>query len=353
MQTSHLFVAVTAASLLVLSYARLEIFSGQHVTVLLFLSMGMASAVTLIYRLFIYPTFFDPLRHLPGPKVRLLQHRWFLAKIIQGGLPLLGHALEQARRPPSLKYGEWIRDIPNEGLLSLKSVAGRNVLLPTSAQALSQVLVTKSYDFTKDEAVRRVLAYVLGDESLVTGEHDIHRVHRKNMQPMFGHRQIRNLHPLIWTKVVSMMRHITNESAGNDGNIDEVEVYQWASRATLDIIGIVALGHEFDSLENSDDKLSNLYTWFFTPRMGRNIFFAMNQMLPQLIIKFLPWRIEDEIKAKSKELHRECEVLVVQKKNYMEKHEKERVDVLEHMIDAGFFSNKELVDELLAMLAAG
>ena len=87
--------------------------------------------------------------------------------------------------------------------------------------------------------------------------------------------------------------------------------------------------------------------------MGRNIFFAMNQMLPQLIIRFLPWRIEDEIKAKSKELHRECEVLVVQKKNYMEKHEKERVDVLEHMIDAGFFSNKELVDELLAMLAAG
>ena len=246
-----------------------------------------------------------------------------------------------------------MRDIPNDGLLRFPSVGGKNALIPTSAQSLSQVLVTKSYDFAKEEAIRRVLAYVLGEESLITGEGDVHRVHRKNMQPMFGHRQIRNLHPMIWTKVVSMMRLIAAETATSDGRIEEVEVYQWASRATLDIIGLVALGHEFKSLENADDKLSKLYTWFFTPRLARNIFFAANQMLPRVIIKYMPWRIEDEIKAQSQELHRECEVLVVQKKNYMEKQEKERVDVLENMIGAGFFTNRELVDELLAMLAAG
>jgi cytochrome P450 len=234
--------------------------------------------------------------------------------------------------------------------------AGKSVLIPTTAQGFSQVLVTKSYDYTKQDSVRRLLSYVLGD-GLVTSEHDLHRVHRKNMSVMFGHRQIKNLHPLIWEKAASMVTHITNEISSDPhsvhGQIVEVDVYQWASRATLDIIGIVALGHEFNSLENANDKLAQLYSWFFSPSIRRSVFFAMSVMLPSVIMKFLPWRIEDELKAKSQELHQRCEDLVIQKKNHLAKYEKDRVDVLEHMIEAGFFSNKELVDELLSMLAAG
>ena len=64
-----MFVSVTVLTLLGLSYARIPLLAEQHVTVLLLISAFLASIFTLVYSLILYPTFLDPLRHLPAPKV--------------------------------------------------------------------------------------------------------------------------------------------------------------------------------------------------------------------------------------------------------------------------------------------
>ena len=40
---------------------------------------------------------------------------------------------------------------------------------------------------------------------------------------------------------------------------------EWTSRATLDIIGMAGMGHDFNSLRDSENKLNTTYRTVFNP----------------------------------------------------------------------------------------
>ncbi len=54
--------------------------------------------------------------------------------------------------------------------------------------------------------------------------------------PAFSFRQIKNLYPVFWGKSVEMAEAIAHEI--NVTGTSHVEVNGWASRSTLDIIGL-------------------------------------------------------------------------------------------------------------------
>jgi cytochrome P450 len=118
-------------------------------------------------------------------------------------------------------------------------------LMPTNAKSLSEVLVTKAYDYQKEPQSRKLLRLILSD-SLVVSEGDIHRFQRKNIQPMFNFRTVKALYPLIWSKAIEVTQCIKAElavdSSGSGRDEAVIEVNQWANRATLDVIGVAALG---------------------------------------------------------------------------------------------------------------
>src|ERR1700748_3381522 len=55
----------------------------------------------LFWKTWFYPTFLNPVRHLPEPK---------------GGFPFIRFGIIHFKRPPSPKILEWINNIPNDGL---------------------------------------------------------------------------------------------------------------------------------------------------------------------------------------------------------------------------------------------
>ena len=66
-----------------------------------------------IYKTYIYPNFFSPLRHIPQP---------------DGSLPFIGHDLAAFQQPPAQDFGRWMREVENDGLVCLHEAMHLNLV---------------------------------------------------------------------------------------------------------------------------------------------------------------------------------------------------------------------------------
>ncbi|KAF2669789.1 cytochrome P450 monooxygenase [Microthyrium microscopicum] len=290
--------------------------------------------------LWIYPVFLDPLRKIPG---------------VKGGKPLIGYLLEQRRRPVSNLLKDWMLQGEHQGLFRVPHVLGSNVILTCNTEVLSEIFVTKAYDFEKTKAGVQILRVVLGD-GLVTTEGDIHKFQRKKVNPMFSARRIKNMHHLLWSKASSLADCVKDElhSKASTNERDVIEVGHWASRTTLDIIGTAAFGYDLDTLRHPDNELAEMYAWLFEPTRRMTIWFGLNLLgFPRSLMKLIPWDMEQQVYEKSQGLRRICQGFIDNKRKVIEKQEIPSVDILSHLIESNCFSDKELVDQLLTFLAAG
>lgn len=229
-------------------------------------------------------------------------------------------------------------------------------LIPTSPKALGELLVSKNYDFVKPAPAKNLLRLVLGD-GLVVVEGDVHKFQRKNINPTFSFRHIKDLYPVMWAKSVEMVRCIwaTEPESSDEGKSGwrVLEANQWASRATLDIIGMAALGREFNTLNNSDDELVQVYEWLFKPTKAIQFWFAANLILPRWIAKYITWTVDQEVTTRGARLRQLSREFVRSKREAMKGETTQSVDTLAHLIRTNNFSDDELVAQVLTFLAAG
>lgn len=72
---------------------------------------------------------------------------------------------------------EWLKDLPNEGLLRYYIVGNMEWVMPTNSEALKEILVTKAYDFEKPEIMKYGLRTTLGS-GILLAEGEEHKVAR-------------------------------------------------------------------------------------------------------------------------------------------------------------------------------
>lgn len=113
-----------------------------------------------IYQVLIYPKFFSPLRHLPQPP---------------GGSFILGHAVKIFKENTGDPQREWIDTVPNDGMIYYTTIFNTPRVLPTSPEALKEVLSMKHYDYKKPGNFVAGIGRILG-VGLLLAEGDEHRV---------------------------------------------------------------------------------------------------------------------------------------------------------------------------------
>lgn len=106
----------------------------------------------------------------------------------------------------------------------------------------------------------------------------------------YGH--VRNLYPVFWDKSAELVRALqvavsTSSESGVKGS-DVVEVNEWASRASLDIIGQGGFGHAFDAINDPSNDLTRTYRGIFAPGRTGQVLEIMVFLLPQWIVRHLP-----------------------------------------------------------------
>lgn len=177
--------------------------------------------------------------------------------------------------------------------------------------------------------------------------------------PAFSFRHIKDLYPVFWDKaresVTRMTAAMSTPSAPNEGPSDVLEVANWASRATLDIIGVAGMGQDFNSLANPDNELSQIYGRIFAASRGGRFGQLLGIVFPMWLLRRLPFKRNLEIDDAVVTLKRICYELIATKRAKMEKAggTSSDVDILSVAIESGGFSDEDLVNQLMTFLAAG
>ena len=105
---------------------------------------------------------------------------------------------------------EWMKTIPNEGLIHTRDLISQSLLIPTNHQALLDIMSTNTYDFEKPWRARNFLARILGF-GLILSEGAAHKKQRKALTPAFNIKNIRAMYTLMWDKTNQLLEEMEKE----------------------------------------------------------------------------------------------------------------------------------------------
>ncbi|EAW11332.1 cytochrome P450 [Aspergillus clavatus NRRL 1] len=284
------------------------------------------------------------MKNIPSPPTR----HWFT-----------GNTSSYLIRTPFEEMIEWARTVPNTGLIRYYIVGNKERILLTSPKALGELLVQKVYDFPKPEMVRLSLSRVTGKHGVLLVEGEKHKKQRKNLMPAFSYRHIKDLYPVFWSKSIEMVKLIESDlrrRADTEDNV--IRVSEWASRATLDIIGVAGMDHDFGSLRNSQNELTKHYERLLSePSVGMRIIFVVGILLANLqVIQSLPLKRNREFRESSQFIRDVARQVIREKESKMKDGQSapgSGIDIVSVALESGAFTEEELVDQMMTFLAAG
>lgn len=301
----------------------------------------------MVYQYVIYPRFVSPLRHLPSPR---------------GGGFFLHQTRQILRENSGNPHRGWIETIPNDGVIKY-SVWGRERITVTNAKGLAEVLVAKNYDFIKPWQIRAGLGQILGIGVLLA-EGDEHKRQRKHLMPAFAFRHIKELYPTFWAKSREMVDCLTKASQETKAaTVDEdspdrriepskhapgtINVGDWTSRATLDIIGLTGMGEDFDSLRNPDNELNQCYRNVFNPDGTGRFLRVLGALLPFWFLSRIPVRRNRELQEAQALIKKICRDSIAQKRKLLSEKARVDVDIMSVALESGGFSDEDLVNQMM------
>lgn len=259
---------------------------------------------------------------------------------------------------------EWVATIPNDGLIRYLGPFNQERLLITGSKALAEVLVTRNYDFQKPGSIRFGLSRLLG-VGILLAEGEEHKFQRKNLMPAFAFRHVKDLYSQFWQKGCEVVQVMTDSIIADAQNAPSaqdpekanktavIDVGAWASRVTLDIIGLSGLGKDFGAIQNPDNELSQTYRSVFKPSKQAQRLAFLGLFLPDWVIGRLPVKRNNDINAAAQTIRSVCRKLIREKKEKLDRKELTDRDILSVALESGAFSEENLVDQLMTFLAAG
>ena len=229
----------------------------------------------------------------------------------------------------------------------------RDRILVTSPKGLAEVLTTKSYDFVKPDMLRTGLIQILG-EGILLAEGDVHKIQRRGLQPAFAFRHVKELYPIFWDKAKEMVGCVEAALAAKSAaGSTTIEMGEWFSRATLDIIGKAGLGQDFNSLADPDTDLNRSYRKIFAPSRAAQLLGILQFFLPGWLLQNLPIQRSTDIAAAAKTARDTARQIVRNSKLAIEQKKELKPDITSIALESGVFTEDELVNNMMTFLAAG
>lgn len=258
-----------------------------------------------------------------------------------------------------------VNTVKHNGVIRYLSFLNQERLLVAGPKALSEVLVTKSYEFQKPSHIRWTLSRILG-VGILLAEGDDHKFQRRHLMPAFSFRHVKDLYSIFWSKsregalalVDSVAATIAVGSSSDpeksgDGKAAIVEVGGWASRITLDIIGVAGMGRDFGAIRNPQNQLSKVYNVVFKPSKQARILGLLGFVLPGWFVGRLPVSRNNDMFKARREIKKVCLDIIEEKKKKLARKELTDVDILSVALESGAFPESNLVDQVMTFLAAG
>src|ERR1700761_6739873 len=146
--------------------------------------------------------------------------------------------------------------------------------------------------------------------------------------PAFSFRHIKDLYPSFWAKAVEMVYEMENHIKSRPADEAGIKVRDWATRVTLDIIGLSGMGQDFDAMRNPGNMLNQQYRRVF-PEEEDNIvraFKALVMHFDMYFLALLPLPHNRAVRDASRYIRSVAKQLIERKKENIGKGEDRAVD---------------------------
>jgi cytochrome P450 len=167
------------------------------------------------------------------------------------------------------------------------------------------------------------------------------------MNPAFAPRNIKALYPLFWDKTREMIEKITADRA------ETVEVVEWASRTTLDLIGVAGLGKDFGAIKEEDNKLVKTYNVVFQPSAQARMLHLIESLVPAWVLTALPIKLNLDMSHAARSIRETCREIISSKQKKLKEKKLYDMDIISAAIRTGTFTEDGLIDQAMTLLAAG
>ncbi|EJD37728.1 cytochrome P450 [Auricularia subglabra TFB-10046 SS5] len=212
-----------------------------------------------------------PLRRLPGPK---------------GGHFFFGHMRQLLDSDTLAAMHGWAAE--HGDTYVIRGIAGAYQLVTTDTRALTHILFASNI-FHKSEGRRKQLEALLG-KGLLFSEGERHRDQRRIMNPAFGHAQVRDMTET-FLATAAQLCELWNDRCNDAGGTARVDIFDWLSKATLDIIGKTGFDYEFNALNDNGtrNELAQAFDFVLRQKLSRwaQASILINEYVPTLAM-FLP-----------------------------------------------------------------
>ncbi|KNE69020.1 hypothetical protein AMAG_13895 [Allomyces macrogynus ATCC 38327] len=182
---------------------------------------------------------------------------------------LLGHALEakptlvgDRRGPelmPLLHGGEGIDGWDRPGVEPLiilsRFILGAPKIVVADPRTLHSVLSANSYRFVKTPIGVRFVGMATGDAGLVVVQGDVHKRHRRIINPLFSMKTLKPLVPAMLASLDEFYALADQSTAAST----PLPFHDLASDLTLNVIGRTAMNYELDALSPQGSRVSRAY----------------------------------------------------------------------------------------------
>lgn len=295
------------------------------------------------YHAWVYPTYFDPLRAIPAPKG---WNKW------------IGYAFQDLGKDKiqGTSQRTWIEELKGEDSVRFFDLFQRPRIMPISPRALTDVLTTKCYDFEKPASMRSGSILAILGNGLLFAEGGVHKKQRKQLNPAFSFRNVKNMFPMFWNGSMELVRLIEKEVHKGSGSA-VIEPNDVTSRATLDILGEAGLGQSFGAIENPDNPTTQAYNGLFSVKYTSDIVFAIAEaIIPASIVMLVPHPRNRNLKKNTRVVREVCAKIIHERRAKIEKQGAEAGNDLLSLILSQkevTYTDKEMVEQLATFLVAG
>ncbi|KAG8940126.1 hypothetical protein FRC00_013209, partial [Tulasnella sp. 408] len=132
-----------------------------------------------------------------------------------------------------------------------------DILAVTDPAAITHIYSKHPYEYLKSQIIRPLIDRLIG-KSLVWAEGEQHRRQRQMLAPVFTNENVKKMDEEVHNaadKLVDVLReHIQTERVTEKDGSVSVNILEWSCRATLDIIGNVGFGYDFQCGRSEEAK---------------------------------------------------------------------------------------------------
>ena len=158
---------------------------------------------------------------------------------------------------------------------------------------LSHIYTKNPYNYYHSPVIRPIVIRLVGRSLVwVEGEKE-HKRMRGLIAPAFSPDNVRAMHADVYHVSSALQTRIANEINASGESSLQLNILDYTARATLDVIGRVAFGHDFNAVGDAPDAIKIINTMRAHNEMGceHSAFTAL------LILRLFPWITSLPLKA--------------------------------------------------------